>query len=186
MVVPHPARSQRPQARLRVAIARQRTSAWILSCFYISPIGAEGTEVRKHSDLFLNSIVEPALRDFDLTVVRADKIGELGMIMLQILEHLLKAKLVIVDLSFHNPNVFYELAIRHASKLPIIQLIRKSELLFLCYEVCTIEIDTTDIYSLVPKLETYRSEIATHVRQALTNPEKASQTQSRCFARGFR
>ena len=30
-------------------------------CFYITPIGDEGSEFRKHSDLFLNHIVEPAL-----------------------------------------------------------------------------------------------------------------------------
>ena len=31
----------------------------------------------------------------------------------------------------------------------------------------TVVIDNRDIYALVPKLETYRSEIATHVRAAL-------------------
>lgn len=145
------------------------------TCFYIAPIGEEASEVRKHSDLFLNSIVDPALKDFGLTVVRADKIGESGMITSQILDHLLKARLVIVDLSFHNPNVFYELAIRHASKLPIVQISRKSDRLpFDVDQVRTIEIDTTDIYSLVPKLETYRSEIATHVRQALANSGNAN------------
>ncbi len=151
------------------------TAALTSVCFYIAPIGTEGSEARKHSDLFLNAIVEPALKDSGLTVVRADKIGESGMITAQILDHLLKARLVIVDLSFHNPNVFYELAIRHASKLPIIQIIRKSDSLpFDVDQVRTIEIDTTDIYSLVPKLETYRSEIATHVRQALTNSDNVT------------
>ena len=38
----------------------------------------------------------------------------------------------------------------------------------------TIPIDTSGIYSLVPQLETYRSEIATHVRQALASPETVS------------
>jgi len=146
-----------------------------VTCFYVAPIGEEGSEVRKHSDLFLNSIVEPALKGFELSVVRADKIGESGMITSQILDHLLKARLVIVDLSFHNPNVFYELAIRHASKLPIVQISRKSDLLpFDVDQVRTIEIDTTDIYSLVPKLETYRSEIATQVRHALANSGNAN------------
>ncbi|HUC02036.1 MAG TPA: hypothetical protein VMA75_03975 [Candidatus Paceibacterota bacterium] len=154
-------------------------------CFYIAPIGAEESDVRKHSDLFLNSIIEPALKDFNLSVVRADKIGESGIITSQILEHLLKARLVIVDLSFHNPNVFYELAVRHASKLPIVQIIRKCDRLpFDVDQVRTIEIDTTDIYSLVPKLETYRSEIATHVRQALANPDSVSNPLT-VFSPGF-
>ena len=137
-------------------------------CFYVAPIGVADSEVRKHSDLFLNSIIEPALHGFGLTVVRADQIGETGMITAQILEHLLKARLVIADLSFQNPNVFYELAIRHAAKLPIVRIIRKADAIpFDVSDVRTIVIDTTDIYTLVPQLETFRSEVATHVRQAL-------------------
>jgi len=81
---------------------------------------------------------------------------------------LLRAKLVIADLSFHNPNVFYEMAIRHFTKLPIIQICRKSDRLpFDVNQVRTIPIDTTDIYTLIPKLETHRSEIATVVRAAI-------------------
>lgn len=141
---------------------------WQKVCFYVTPIGDEGTEQRKHSDLFLSSLIEPALAGFGLEVVRADMIGQPGMITSQILEHLLKAKLVIADLSFHNPNVFYEMAIRHFTKLPIVQICRKSDRLpFDVNQVRTISIDTTDIYSLVPKLETHRSEIATVVRAAL-------------------
>lgn len=33
-------------------------------CFYITPIGDTGSEERKHSDLFLGSIVEPAIEPF--------------------------------------------------------------------------------------------------------------------------
>jgi len=156
-------------------IAGSDTTDWTTTCFYISPIGKEGSDERKHSDLFLNSIIEPALKEFGLKVVRADKIGEAGMITAQILEHILKAKLVIVDLSFHNPNAFYELAIRHACKLPIVQIIRKSDVIpFDVNQIRTIPIDNTDIYTLVPRLETYKSEVATYVRQALANPDSVS------------
>ena len=141
---------------------------WHKTCFYITPIGEDGSEHRRHSDLFLSSLIEPALTSFALEVVRADKIAQPGMITSQVLEHLLRAKLVIADLSYHNPNVFYEMAIRHATKLPIIQIWRKCDRLpFDVNQVRTITIDTTDIYTLIPKLETYRSEIATQVRAAL-------------------
>ena len=141
---------------------------WEKTCFYITPIGEEGSDQRKHSDLFLSSLIEPALKEFSLVVIRADKIGQAGMITSQILEHIINSKLVIVDLSYHNPNVFYEMAIRHACKLPIIQICRKSDKVpFDVNQVRTIPIDDTDIYSFVPRIETYRSEIATHVRAAL-------------------
>jgi hypothetical protein len=148
---------------------------WDSVCFYISPIGEEDSEERQHSDLFLNHLVEPALSEFRLRVIRADSIGQSGMITSQILEHILKARLVIADLSFQNPNVFYELALRHACKLPIVQIIRKSEQIpFDVDQVRTVQIDNGGIYTLVPRLETYRSEIATHVRQALSNAESVT------------
>jgi hypothetical protein len=141
---------------------------WQKTCFYITPIGDEASDQRKHSDMFLSSIVEPALAGFGLDVVRADQIAQPGMITSQVLEHILRSRLVIADLSFHNPNVFYEMALRHATKLPIVQICQKRDRLpFDVNQVRTITIDTTDIYSLIPRLETYRSEIATQVRAAL-------------------
>lgn len=141
-------------------------------CFYVTPIGEDGSEHRKHSDLFLSSIVEPALEQFGLKVVRADAIDKPGTITRQIIEYLIKSRLVIADLSFHNPNVFYELAIRHAARLPVVQIIRVADRIpFDLSQSRTIRIDTTDIYSLVPQLEVYRSQIANQVRRALDDPD---------------
>jgi hypothetical protein len=90
------------------------------------------------------------------------------MITSQVLEHILRSRMVIADLSYHNPNVFYEMALRHATKLPIIQVCRRADRLpFDVNQVRTITIDTSDIYTLIPRLETYRSEIASQVRAAL-------------------
>lgn len=141
-------------------------------CFYVTPIGEENSEERKHSDLFLGSIVEPALDTLNLKVVRADQIGKPGTITKQIIEYLSKAKLVVADLSFNNPNVFYELAIRHAFRLPTVQIVRKGDKIpFDVSNSRTITIDTTDIYTLVPKLDSYKAEIANQVRQALSDPD---------------
>jgi hypothetical protein len=142
------------------------------TCFYVTPIGSEGSEWRKHSDLFLGSLVEPAMEQFSLSVVRADAIDKPGLITRQIIEYLLGARLVIVDLSFHNPNVFYEIAIRHAARLPVVQICRTCDPIpFDLSQVRTITIDTTDLYSFVPKIETYRSEIANQVRRAFEDPD---------------
>ena len=145
---------------------------WDSTCFYITPIGAEDSEARKHSDLFMKSLIEPAMAELNLSVVRADKIGNPGMITTNIIEHLKLSRLVIADLSLLNPNVFYEMALRHACRLPIVQIIRKADRLpFDVNQVNSIIIDTSDIYSLVPRIETYRSEIATLARQALDDPQ---------------
>lgn len=157
---------------IRFIAGAEVSQDWKKLCFYITPIGSEGSEERKHSDLFLSSLIQPALAELDLTVVRADHIGEPGMITTQILEYIKNAKLAIADLSYLNPNVFYEVALRHALKLPVVQIIRKSDRLpFDVNQLRTLVFDTSDIYSLVPKLQTYRSEIASQARKALEDPE---------------
>lgn len=159
-----------PQAPSKDAPAQFDTEIANLDnvCFYIAPIGAANSDARKHSDLFLGSIVEPAIMSLGLKVVRADSIGQSGIITRQILDYILKSRLVVADLSFHNPNVFYELALRHAVRLPIVQIIRHSDNIpFDINQMRTISIDDSDIYTFVPNLELYRSEVASQARRAL-------------------
>src|SRR5262245_16964103 len=89
-------------------------------CFVICPIGKEGTEERERSDNVLNHIIRPAAARYH--VVRADQDSRPGHITTQIVEHLLEAPLVVADLSFHNANVFYELAVRHGTRKPVIHM----------------------------------------------------------------
>jgi hypothetical protein len=120
----------------------------------------------------LGSIIEPALEPLKLSVVRADKIDRPGIITKQVIEYLMKARLVIADLSYHNPNVFYELAVRHMLRKPVVQIMRVADPIpFDVNQVRTITIDTSSIYTLTPKIDAYRAEIAAQVRRALENPE---------------
>jgi len=57
-------------------------------CFVISPIGAPGTEVREHADEVLKFIVEPAMNEFGITVVRSDRLAEPGKISEQMLREI--------------------------------------------------------------------------------------------------
>jgi hypothetical protein len=170
-------RSIAPRHHSRTAVltdSETRTASFDNACFYITPIGEEGSEQRKHADLFMGALVEPALAEFDLRLVRADKIGEAGMITGQIIEHIIHSKLVIVDLSFHNPNVFYELALRHAVRKPIVQISRAIDKLpFDIGQVRTIVVDTTDIYTLVPQLDSLKAQIAAQIRKTLDESSEA-------------
>jgi hypothetical protein len=172
-----PATADSPEIRAVTrpgAPAAASTDDWSRICFYITPIGEEDSEERRHSDLFLGSVVEPAIADLGLTLVRADKIGKPGMITRQTLEHVVRSRLVIADLSFRNPNVFYELSLRHACRLPTVQIIRSADgIPFDVDGFRTVRIDTSSIYTLLPSLETYRSEIASHCRRALQGGEAA-------------
>ena len=95
-------------------------------CFVISPLDSEGSPTRVRSDDVLDFIVKPALEkceSYEIPPLRADQLPHPGRITRQIIDHLLKADLVIADLTDHNPNVFYELAIRHAARKPVVQII---------------------------------------------------------------
>ena len=146
------------------------------TCFYITPIGDDGSEQRRHADLLLGQIVEPAIDELgiELAVVRADMMTQPGMISQQILQHVLGARLVVADLSVHNPNVFYELAIRHATKRPTVLISRTAERIpFDIADLRVVRLDMTDIYTFVPQMEAWRAELTQHARQALEHPDAA-------------
>lgn len=96
-------------------------------CFFISPIGSEGSEVRERSNKVLEYIVEEAVSDYGFSVTRADRMDQPGSITNQVIQNTINSELVVADLTGHNPNVFYELAVRHATGEPYIQLIKSSE-----------------------------------------------------------
>jgi hypothetical protein len=151
-------------------------------CFLVTPIGDEGSEQRQHADLMLGSLIEPALATLGMRLVRADKISTPGLITSQVIDHLVRAPLVIADLSFGNPNVFYELALRHASRKPTVQVIRTGDPLpFDVGQFRTVSIDTTSIYTLVPQIDTYRAEIARQCRAAMEEKNEAETPLSRFY-----
>ena len=96
-------------------------------CFVISPIGDKDSDIRKHADAFLKLLVEPALGEFGFNVVRADQIATSSVITNDIVEYVQQSELCLVDLTFHNPNVFYECGRRHENGKPTIQLIKNGE-----------------------------------------------------------
>ncbi len=95
-------------------------------CFVIIQIGKEDSDERLKSDRVMKYIVERALED-KYHVQRADDIRQPGTVTVQIIEQLLEAPLVVADLSDRNANVYYELAIRHAVKKPVVHLITKGQ-----------------------------------------------------------
>ncbi len=142
------------------------------TCFYITPIGDENSEQRQHADFMMEFIIEPALKEFGLKVVRADQMAKPGMIGKQVIEHILKSRLVIADLSFHNPNVFYELCLRHTTRLATVQVIRAADKIpFDLNQYRTVPVETSNPYTLYPKLQTYTAQIANQVRRALQDSE---------------
>ena len=97
------------------------------TCFVISPIGADGSDIRKRADQILKHVLKPAADSCGFSAIRADDISEPGIITSQVIQHIIDDPLVVADLTGMNSNVFYELAIRHAIRKPLIQIIQKDE-----------------------------------------------------------
>ena len=66
-------------------------------------------------------VIRPVLGQYGYDCVRADEDSRMGIIVSQIREAINAASLILCDLTFHNPNVFYELGIAHAlGKQPLL------------------------------------------------------------------
>jgi hypothetical protein len=117
-------------------------------CFFIAPIGESGSDTRRRSDGVLKYIVGRAADEVGLTAVRADQLAEPGQINLQVVDHVLRAKAAVADMTGLNPNVFYEIAIRHTARLPLVLIAEKDcQLPFDIANMRTIFFDHTDLES---------------------------------------
>ncbi|MBI1760966.1 MAG: hypothetical protein HYR56_05960 [Acidobacteria bacterium] len=160
---------------------------WEKICFVITPIGLEESIERKHSDAILKHLLEPVLFEFGLRPIRADKIAKPGLITKQVIEYIAYSRLCIADLSFNNPNAFYELGVRQAFKLSAIQIIRKGDKIpFDVSQGRTIIIDTSDPYTILDRFESARKELKEHVYNTIKGNEKHDDNPIELFLPGLR
>ncbi len=90
------------------------------TCFVIMPIGTQTIgsntitedKLREKYDYIIKNAIKKANPELD--VIRADEELNPSSISNDILTKLMHAKYVIADITYPNPNVFYELGIRHA------------------------------------------------------------------------
>lgn len=118
-------------------------------CFFIAPIGEDGTEIRRRSDGVRDWVVKPAAEGAaGLTTRRADDVGEPGQITAQAVQHCLKARAAVADLTGGNPNVYYELSVRHGAQLPVVLIAEEgTKLPFDISQSRVIFFDHTDLNS---------------------------------------
>lgn len=115
----------------------KHTDARELSCFVIGPIGDSdadvGTREREayeHAIELFERVIEPACSAYDLAVSRADTIAKPWEIPDQVFRELREAFLVVADLTGGNPNVMYELGLRHTTGKLTIQIGERGKLPF--------------------------------------------------------
>lgn len=83
--------------------------------FVAMPFGVKGSGRRRvDCDATFAKLIVPSLEDADLLWHRADRELDRGLIHVGMIERLGNADVVLVDTATENPNVFYELGVRHA------------------------------------------------------------------------
>jgi hypothetical protein len=97
-------------------------------CFVVSPMGEQDNLEQMHADWLVSEIIEPVIREIPGFVIkRADHHRRASPIDTQVMHYLLNSDLVIAVLSSMNAYVFYDIAIRHISRKPIIHMHREGE-----------------------------------------------------------
>jgi hypothetical protein len=120
------------------------------TCFVVAEFGLEAP-AKKRSEQTLRHLIRKVLGPRGYEVVRADEIRAPGLITHQIIELLFDADLVVADLTGNNPNVFYEMAVRHAAARPIVHILTDGEAIpFDLKDVRTVYYALEDLASRTP------------------------------------
>ncbi|AQU73782.1 hypothetical protein [Priestia megaterium] len=99
------------------------------TCFIITPIGSDDSSIRRSADGVIDAVIAPILEEMDFEIIVAHRMNEGGSITRQVIQNIIDAELVIANLTSLNPNVMYELAVRHAIRKPLVQICEKGTVL---------------------------------------------------------
>ena len=164
-------------------------------CFIITPIGDENSDIRRKTEGLFEAIIKPVMSELGYEAILPQQISNPGSITTQVIDRIISSDLVIANLTGLNPNVMYELAVRHAARKPIVCVvengtklpfdIQQDRVIFYNDEFCRVETLKKDLRQMVEsavKMKTkdidnpiYRSLHNKVIMEQLSSSEKKDQ-----------
>lgn len=146
------------------------------SAFVVMPIKKVGSDEHQHYRALYEEILKPTLEAAGFSVQRVDDVQKTGAITKDIILRLADADLVVADLTDLNPNVFYELGVRHALRrvgtVMIIDELRTTDIPFdlSAYRVIMFKSVLNGIGRLRAELTAYASSFGANGAEKRDNP----------------
>jgi O-acetyl-ADP-ribose deacetylase (regulator of RNase III) len=136
-------------------------------CFVIMPFGEKpdvGGRLLDFDKVY-KYLIKPPIVAMGIECIRCDEIGKPGWVHSEMIGHIYEDEIAVVDITTLNPNVFYELGVRHALRASVTVLIRKKDtkLPFNIQGLRAIEYDPEDLESV----EETKTKIQEFVRNGL-------------------
>jgi len=139
-------------------------------CFVIMPFGKkndiDGTEV--DFDYVYHELIEKAVEGLGVDCERCDEMINTGSIHKVMFRGIFDADVAVVDITSLNPNVFYELGVRHALHKYVTLVIRRNSTAPLPFNIRGLNILGYDLGS-EEQLEATRQKIRDYVQSGLDN-----------------
>lgn len=139
--------------------------------FIITPIGEPNSAINQAATGLIDTIIEPVLKELEYEVDNPMDDNSSGSITNQIIKNIVNDELVIVNLTGINPNVMYELSLRHAKNKPAVILIRKDQISNIPFDIKDERvIPFADVLYGVDKL---KKTLRDHIKSAVENKENS-------------
>jgi O-acetyl-ADP-ribose deacetylase (regulator of RNase III) len=136
-------------------------------CFVIMPFGKKPVDGKDLDfDYVYHVLIEKAIKELGIDCERCDEIISTGAIHKKMFRGIFDADVSVVDITSLNPNVFYELGVRHALHKCVTVVIRRNSNLPIPFNISGLTILGYDMDS-ADQLESSRKKIRDHIQNGL-------------------
>lgn len=151
-------------------------------CFVVMPFGTKTRSETGASidfDAIYEQLIKPTVesialeRNMTLRCERADEAGRAGLIHKDMVYDLLRSDVVVVDITTLNPNVLYELGVRHAARRSATIIIRQAEDR-LPFNINGMRVITYSWAGGRPGNDNFRAELEAYIRHGLLDDNSDS------------